>query len=215
MYWPNYTWQPYQPYYATVPAATAVPVPVTVAPSSVMQHSIYPPLQSETQAVPPSDTQTSLPSGAYEMNGTTYFPTSVPSVPAPAPYSVPVHSAPYHHPMVQAYPYYAPPTLPASYNQPTSVRLQTSFDPFSPDSMMNSELRVIPRLEDYQMSPIQHDVLSLPPSALSALTGDLALTTNKDKPEHDFPYRPPTTQRIGHARRISVNVKKQERANSD
>ncbi|KAG8216029.1 hypothetical protein J3R82DRAFT_8023 [Butyriboletus roseoflavus] len=214
MYWPNYTWQPCQPFYATVPAPTAVPIPVTAAPSSVVQHSIYPPPQPQAQTVPPSATQTSLPLGAYEVNGTTYFPTSMPSVPAPAPvtYSVPVHPASYHHPMDRVYPYYAPPTLPGSCddirNQTTDVRPQTSFDPFASDPMMTSELPVIPRLEDYQISPIQHDVLPLPLSSPSVLT------TTKDKLEHEFPYRPPTHQRVGHARRISVNIKKQDRASS-
>lgn len=126
--------------------------------------------------------------------------------------------------MAPAYPYYAPPTLPASYygipNQTTDVRPQTSFDPFGSDPMTTSHLPVIPQLENYQMSPIQHDVLALPLSSPSALTDHLALTTTKDKStvakdsEHEFPYRPPKNQRVGHARRISVNIKKQGRANS-
>lgn len=48
MYWPNYTWQPYQAYqayYATVPATTVVPT--TAAPPSVVQHSVYPPPQPQ------------------------------------------------------------------------------------------------------------------------------------------------------------------------
>lgn len=225
MYWPNYTWQPYQPYYATAPPTTVVPVPVTAAPSSVIQQSVHPPPQTRAQTVPLSETQTSLPLGAYEVNGTTYFPTSMPSVPPPAPvtYSIPVHPVSYSHPMAPAYPCYAPPTLPVSYydvpDQRTNVRRQTSFDPFASDPMMTSQLPVIPQLEDYQMSCIWYDVPPPPLSPPSAPTGDLVSTTN-DKPpvirnsEHEFPYRPPKDQRVGHARRISVNIKKQGRANS-
>ena len=224
MYWPNYTWQPYQPWHASMPATAAVPIPATPGPSSVVQHSFYPTPQPQVQTVPPSEIQTSLPMGTYEMNGTTYFPASVPSVPAPPPvtYSLAVHPVPYKPPMAPAYPYYAPPTLPAGYydipNQTTVLDPQTSFDPFASDPMMSTELPVIPRLEDYQMSPIQHDVLQLPLSSPFAPIGDLGLTSTTGKPtatqEHEFPYRPPKNQRVGHARRISVNIKKQGRANS-
>ena len=222
MYWSNYAWQPYQPCYATMPATAAVPIPITAGPSSVAQHSVYPPPQPQAQTVPPSGTQTSLPTGAYEMNGTMYFPASMPSVPAPPPvtYSIPVHPVPYHHTMAPAYPYYAPPTLPAGYydipNQMTGLCPQTSFDPFASDPMMPSELPVIPRLEDYPMSPIEHDALAL--SSPFAPSGDLGSTTTTGQPtvtqEHEFPYRAPKNQRVGHARRISVNIKKSGRANS-
>ncbi|KAI9460687.1 hypothetical protein HD554DRAFT_2176539 [Boletus coccyginus] len=197
MYWSNYTWQPYQPYYAALPATAAAPIPSTAAPPPVMQNSVYPPPQPQTQIVPSSETQNGLPSGSYEMNGTTYFPPSMPSALSPPPmtsYSIPAHPVPYNHPMAPVYPYYAPPS-------PT-----------------RNELPVIPRLEEYQMSPIQHDALPLPLSSPFALNDDLGLTTTTGKPtvtqEHEFPYRPPKNQRVGHARRISVNIKKQGRANS-
>ncbi|KAF8556582.1 hypothetical protein OG21DRAFT_595033 [Imleria badia] len=223
MYWPNYTWQTYQPYYAAVPIRNA-------APSSVVQHSAYPyppsgppPPPPQPQTVPPSNTQTSLPLGSYEVNGTTYFP-SAPSLPTPPPvtYSMPVHPVPYNHTAAPAHPYYAPPTLPAGYydisTQTRDVGPPTSFDPFASDPMLPSELPVIPRLEDYQISPIQQDVLPLPLSSPSALMGDLGLSTTPGKPtvaqEHEFPYRPPKDQRVGHARRISVNIKRHARVSS-
>ena len=222
MYWPNYTWQPYQPYYAAIPATAAVPIPSTGAPPSAMQHSVCPAPQPQAQTGPSSETQNSLPLGSYEMNGTTYFPAPIPSAPPPPPYSIPVHPVPYNHPVAPVYPYYAPPTLLAGYydipNQMRDVGSVTSFDPFDSDPMMHIELPVIPRLEDYQMSPIQHDVLPLSLASPFAPSDDLGLTITTGKPavtqEHEFPYRPPKNQRVGHARRISVNIKKQGRANS-
>lgn len=225
MYWSNYTRQPYQPHYAALPATAAAPIPSTAAPLPVMQHSVYPPPQPQTQIVPSSETQNGLPSGSYEMNGTTYFPPSMPSALSPLPmtsYSIPAHPVLYNHPMAPVYPYYAPPTLPASYynipNQMRDIGPVTSFDPFSSDPMMLSELPVIPRLEEYQMSPVQHDAPPLPLSSPFALNDDLGSTVTIGKPtvtqEHEFPYRPPKNQRVGHARRISVNIKKQGRANS-
>lgn len=214
MYRPNYTWQPYQPDYP------AVPIPAK-APPSVMQHCVYPPPRSQAQNVPTREIQTCLPLGSFELNGTTYFPTSMRSAPAPPPvtYPVPLHPASFNHTMAPIYPYYAPTTQPAGYydipTQTTDVAPQTSFDPFGSDPMMPSELPVIPQLEDYQISPMQ---LPLPLSSPPVPNGDLGLTTPAYKrtitPEHEFPYRPPKDQQVGHARRISVTIKKHGRANS-
>ena len=83
---------------------------------------------------------------------------------------------------------------------------------------MPSELPVIPRLEDYQISPIQQDAPALPLSSPAMLRGDLDSTTTPGKAmvtqEDEFPYQPPKDQRVGHARRISVNIKKHGRVNS-
>ncbi|KAF8452497.1 hypothetical protein L210DRAFT_3518778 [Boletus edulis BED1] len=212
VYWPNHTWQPYLPYYAAVPAMS---ISATAGLCSVAQQGVYPPSQPPVQTVPPRETQTSLPMGSYEVHGTTYFP----AAPPPPPSSMPVHPIPFNPTVTPAYPYYAPPALHAGHydihNRTTDVGPQASFDPFASDRMMPSELPVIPRLEDYQMSPVQQDVLMPPLSSPSAPSG---LTTTSDKltatKEHEFPYRPLKDQRVGHARRISVNIKKHVRVNS-
>ena len=124
--------------------------------------------------------------------------------------------------MALAYPYYAPPPLPASYydipNQTTDLPPQISFDPFSSDPMVPSDLPVVPRLEDYRMSPVQYDDLARLLSPPFVLTGDVGFTHTTDKPKvtqvQEFPYRPPKNQQVGHARRISINIKNQGCANS-
>lgn len=220
--WPSYAWQPY---YATVPAPAAVPVPAAMAPSSAMQYNTYhPPTQLPVQDGPSADAPTSFPLGTYEVNGTTYFLTQVPPVPVPAavPCSIPVHPAPYSHTMAPAYPYYAPP-VPASYydvpnqSHPVDIGSQACFDPFSSDPMMPSELPVVPRLEEYHMSPVPRDDLPRLLSPPFVLAGDMGSMNAMDDPsaamDPEFPYQPPKHQQVGHARRISVNIKKQ-RANS-
>lgn len=223
MYWPSYTWQPYQQYYAAVPVTAAVPVRTSMAPSSTTQHSTYRPQpQPSVPTVPPMDTQSSLPLGTYQVNGTTYFPAQIPSVPDPVTCSIPVHPALFSHTMPAAYPYYAPPPLVASrYDMPNQILdalPQTSFNPFSSDPMVPNELPVIPRLEDYQISPIQQDDLPRLLSSPFALTRGVGSTNATDKPkvvqDQEFPYQPPKNQQVGHARRISINVKKQGCASS-
>ena len=182
-----------------------------MAPPSFVQHNTYHPPQPSAQAVPPNETQTNLPLGAYEVDGTTYFPPQMPSAPTPPmTCPAPIHPAPYNQTLPLVCPYYGPPPIPVNYYD---VPLPTSFDPFSSDPMAPHELPVIPRLEDHQISPIQRDdcprLLSLP----SMLPRDSASMNIADKPqgthEHEFPYHPPKEQRVGHARRISINIKKQ------
>lgn len=224
MYWPNYALQPYQPYHTSGPATAVVPIPATPPPHPAMQQSLYPPPQSGAQTVSPNETRTGLPLGSYEMNGTTYFPTSVPSdrAPPPVPYSMPVHPLPYDPTVAPTYSHYAPPGMPAGYydvaNPTTNAGSQTSFDPFASDPMMPHDLPFFPRLEDYQMSPIQQNVPALLQSSASVASGYLGLTTattiTVGEPPEEFPYHPPKDQRVGNACRISVNIKKHARANS-
>ncbi|KAF8842814.1 hypothetical protein BDN67DRAFT_311751 [Paxillus ammoniavirescens] len=209
-YRPCQPWQPHPAYYASypVPVPTGVPMPTVLSlpPSSaVMQHGDYLPQV-------PTELPSGLPTGSVEINGTTYFSPLTTHVPPPPPlaYIAPVYQAPYGHIIPPSYPYHPPP-LPTNYHTAHSPSAdmwhQTPFDPFASDAPVPEELP-ISQSQNHYLAPVHH--YTFPPARPPAL-GVHQPTTEADgqtpTQENEFPYRPPKNQRIGHARRISVNIK--------
>lgn len=126
----------------------------------------------------PSRDIQNLPVGTYEIRGTTYFPVALPQ---------PMHhdqamSRPVHQCLQQSY---------QSTEEPSSEpRLQSQGAPFRRSPVSS------PHHRDQRMPDFSNTV--------QVAQMDSILTTN----ESEFPYRPRKNQQVGHARRISVAIKK-------
>ncbi|KAF9224802.1 hypothetical protein BS17DRAFT_879625 [Gyrodon lividus] len=211
-YWPSHFWPPHPAYYASYPAPVTITVPIPSAvslppPSTVTQHSDYP-LQA------PIEVSGGLPTGAFEINGTTYFspPTAHAPPPPPPAFMAPVHQVSYSQMIPPPCPYYPPPP-PTNYHTTGGPSVdswrQASFDPFGSEAVITEGLPVVPRLQGYHLAPVRPCTLPPPRTAeLGVNQPDTEADTQTSTQEHEFPYRPPNNQRVGHARRISVNIKK-------
>ncbi|KAF9233897.1 hypothetical protein BU15DRAFT_79642 [Melanogaster broomeanus] len=188
-YWPYHSWQLYPAYY--VPS---YPVPVTA--------TIHIPATTEGSS--------RLPAGAFQINGTTYFSPPVAHAPPPPP-AVTTHPIPV--PYGQPYPYYPPPptNCHAAYGPSVDLWYQTSFDPFASDAEIPGKLPLVSTQDvvTIVVPPINtlHHFHEYRRSASAHQTPKAERRTSTQ--EHEFPYRPPKNQQMGHARRVSVNIKKQ------
>ncbi|KIK99544.1 hypothetical protein PAXRUDRAFT_822619 [Paxillus rubicundulus Ve08.2h10] len=204
-HWPAQPWQLHPAYYGSypVPAPTALSLP---PPSAVMQHSEYPP-----QA--PTELPSGLPTGSVEINGTTYFSPLATHVPPPPPlaYITAVHQVPYGQIIPPPWPYYPPPP-PKNYDTGHSPGAdmwhQTPFDPFASDAIVPEEF-IVSQSQNHYHAPVPH--YTFPPPRTPPVQHEPTTEADIQTPtqENEFPYRPPKNQRIGHARRISVNIKQQ------
>ncbi|EMD33358.1 hypothetical protein CERSUDRAFT_117976 [Gelatoporia subvermispora B] len=142
-------------------------------------------------------------SGAFQFQGTTYFPMLSQVAPAPQPMFVPPG------PPVSLPPLWAPP-----YDwQPQQT----------PEIFREFRVPELPQMSpaytyEPMQTPAQMSSLSLQDAALQALAranagrNSLSAMTpiRQDQPELEFPYVPPREQRAGHARRVSVVVKSKD-----
>ncbi|KIJ63636.1 hypothetical protein HYDPIDRAFT_41040 [Hydnomerulius pinastri MD-312] len=223
-YWPGQPYSTYLPYYIPsypVPVQAAVPVPPPPPAPAMQPNNYQPPTTTEVPA--------GLPTGAFEINGTTYF--QPPAAPAPPPafitHPIPAHPIPYRQMMHAPAPYYPPPPPPNyhtvnDFGVDPGAWYQPPFDPFASDPVIPEELPTSPlEPQVHHPAPIYPSATIFQSVSLSQRTPELDVSppdAEMDRQtmtqEHEFPYRPPKNQRVGHARRISVTIKKHARVPS-
>ncbi|OCH89581.1 hypothetical protein OBBRIDRAFT_656280 [Obba rivulosa] len=163
--------------------------------------NVLPPLTSGTAESPMS--------GAFQFQGTTYFPVLSQLAPAPPPVIAPL----------------APRITLPSFNTAFDWQPQYNAEPIVEPQLLGS-IPTSPMYEyistqDPVQAPMPSSSISLQDAALRALAGPSQLNTTRhplppagpnrpDFPDHEFPYVPPTEQRVGHTRRISVAVESRE-----
>ena len=188
--------------YCTFRHQVPIPVPMIMsAPLSLPTNGVTMPEMVATMPNPlrPVASQESLPCGAYEINGTTYF------IPPVA--SWPPNSMFYDHATV----------VHNGYDSATSQH-EVSFEAsdYVYDQAMHPAGPVNQQAYDWS-DPGVYEV-NAPVEEWSAPVQDpdapatpdledpaIVLTSTR---EDEFPYRPPKNQRVGHTRRISVQMKK-------
>ncbi|KAG2126575.1 hypothetical protein DEU56DRAFT_822010 [Suillus clintonianus] len=177
------------------PAPLPLPLPSTGIRVPAIQND-GPPVSSETSA---------LPCGLYEINGTKYFGPHMSVVPLPTSPSMLYDHATIAHSVCDPTIYarnYPGGTLEASshvYDQGTypdgDWKIHNSSDP---------QLLEINKPKEQLSVPVQ-EVIRLSTSDPGAVVDRFTSTQTSE-----FPYRPPENQRLGHAKRISVQMKKVE-----
>ncbi|KAG0704184.1 hypothetical protein DFH29DRAFT_394824 [Suillus ampliporus] len=177
-----------------IPAPVTAPLPLLLPLTDVRVPEMTAAMPNHMPSV--SSQTSAFPCGSYEINGTTYFTPQAPAVPLPT--NPPVF---YDHATI-AHSIYGYPggTFEASnhvYDQGVypDAEQETHKSP-DPQRLGSNEPKE-------QLSVhVQHSIqpaTSDPEAAVDRLTSTQA---------NEFPYRPPKTQRVGHARRISVQMKK-------
>lgn len=141
---------------------------------------------------PPSYISTNTDAGLTYLpqvvNGTTYFP-----IPAPTPqvFTTP----PFHYD-----------DMSTSHTSifTTDPHNVSYFDPFSCQSASGEELKPVAALPGPDSDAEQGNHIR------EALSRTEEFDHNTSTEDHEFPYRPPRNQRVGHARRFSVTLKSRE-----
>jgi hypothetical protein len=149
----------------------------------------------------PAPSQASLQCGSYEINGTTYFTPQVPVAPLPPNPMFYDHATIAHDSYDSAiYTYSQPDT---SFKAPNYVYDQATYP--EPDWQAHNWSN--PQVLESNMPEEQGSVTmqdSNQPATSDFDEPSPRLTSTR---EDEFPYRPPKNQRVGHARRISVQIK--------
>ncbi|KAG1737528.1 uncharacterized protein EDB91DRAFT_1249651 [Suillus paluster] len=177
----------------------AIPIPVPVPAPLPLP---YPPTDAKIPEmasampnhIPPVSSQASaFPCRSYEINGTTYFTPQTPAVPLPT-----NPTMFYDHATICAHSY------PGTFEAPDHVYNQGVY----PDGDRESHKSLDPQLlesnepEEQSSVYVQH--------AIQHATSDPGVAMDRliSTQANEFPYRPPKHQRVGHARRISIQMKK-------
>ncbi|KAH7928384.1 hypothetical protein BV22DRAFT_1192932 [Leucogyrophana mollusca] len=207
--WPNCERGPYCTFQHPVSVAPLAPVPIPVysPPPVIASHLSHlgaampiPEIACPSRLASGTSQASVLPYGAYEINGTTYYP---PQVLNPQfPYG---QSAPESYPQQDQTPIYPQPDL---YDQSWIPQCPSTDDVFTTNDGVVADGQWVPP----PTTPVEtHPEIEVA-STDSTLEAEAArLTSTQDD---EFPYRPPKNQRVGHARRVSVSMKKLDGINA-
>lgn len=148
--------------------------------------------------LPPVPSQGPLQYGSYEINGTTYFTPQVPVAP------IPLNPIFYDHATIAHNGY-----------DSALYQLDASFKASNYVYDSNQAMHPAADWQAHDWSDPQVSESHIPEEQYSGFVQDSDQPATPDLEdsvtsarEGEFPYRPPKNQRVGHARRISVQLKK-------